>query len=207
MKSLFITLEGPEGAGKTTQTAMLKLYFQKRGFKVLQTREPGGPPLSEELRRLVLEPGLKISAEAEALIYAAARAQHVRELILPAINKGVIVLCDRFIDSSLAYQGFGRGLDLDRLWEINLWAAGGTFPDLTFLLDLPVEEGLKRAGARGKRDRFEQEDLDFHRRVRQGFLDLALNDPGRIKVINAVKDPDIVHQQIVEFLPSVAGQD
>jgi dTMP kinase len=185
-RGMLITFEGPDGAGKTTQIRMTAEALRLQGVDPLCTREPGGTRLSEAIRGLLLDPCFQeMDPLAEALLYAAARAQLVAEVILPALQAGRVVLCDRFVDSSLAYQGYGRGLDLKLLAGINSGALEQIGPFGTVVLDLPVELGLQRVRSAGKPDRLEQEAVDFHRRVRQGFLSLARNNPQRIRVIDA----------------------
>jgi len=168
MRGKFITLEGGEGAGKTTQRALLASALGRAGHKVVETREPGGSPGAEEVRALLVqgEPG-RWDAHTEALLVLAARRDHVRRHILPALEAGVWVICDRFVDSTYAYQGYGRGLDLQELQALHRFAVGDLIPDLTLLFDLPVEVGLGRAADRGRPERFEALDLEFHRRVRK----------------------------------------
>lgn len=186
MRGLFITLEGVEGCGKTTQLALLAEHLGRRGRRVVTTREPGGTPLAEALRGLLLDPATgAISPLSELMMYAAARAQHVHAVIRPALERGDVVLCDRFCDSTLAYQGGGRGLAPDQIRTLNTLATGGLAPDCTLLFDLPVEEGLARSGKRGVLDRIEGEPADFHRRVRAAFLDIARAAPERITIIDA----------------------
>lgn len=186
MRGLFITLEGVEGCGKTTQLALLAEHLGRLGRRVATTREPGGTPLAEALRGLLLDPATgAISPLSELMMYAAARAQHVHAVIRPALERGDVVLCDRFCDSTLAYQGGGRGLALDQIRTLNTLATGGLAPDCTLLFDLPVEEGLARSGKRGVLDRIEGEPADFHRRVRASFLDIARAAPERITIIDA----------------------
>ena len=186
MRGLFITLEGVEGCGKTTQLRLLAEYLGRRECRVVTTREPGGTPLAEALRGLLLDPATgAISPLSELMMYAAARAQHVHSVIRPALERGDVVLCDRFCDSTLAYQGGGRGLALDQIRTLNTLATGGLAPDCTLLLDLPVEDGLARSGKRGALDRIEGESADFHRRVRAAFLDIARAEPERITIIDA----------------------
>ncbi|MCG0277356.1 MAG: dTMP kinase [Thermanaeromonas sp.] len=204
MKGIFITFEGPDGAGKTTQLNLLADYLRKAGHRVLSTREPGGTPLAEEIRGLLLSPWVEeIHGLTEVFLYAASRVQHVREKILPALAEGKIVLCDRFTDSTLAYQGYGRGIELDFLRKLNYLATGGLKPALTLLLDLPPEEGLCR-GKKGKegtaRDRLELQDLDFHRRVREGFLELARQEPERIRVIDARQPVEKVFAEVLAYI-------
>jgi dTMP kinase len=191
----FITVEGPEGSGKTTQVARLAEHLRDRGVDVLVTREPGGTPLGEELRALLLarrsrsEP---IDPLTDALLFEAARRQLVEHVVRPALAAGTVVACARFSDSTLAYQGFGAGLPLELLRTIDAAATGGLEPDLTLLLDVPAEVGLARKGA-DEVTRFEADhDLAFHRRVRDGFLALAAEAPARFRVIDATAPPEAV---------------
>lgn len=183
-QGLFITFEGTDGAGKTTQIKLLRDYLSAQGQEVLLTREPGGTPLGEKLRQIILD---KANSEmdnmTEALLYAASRAQHVAQLIRPALDEGRIVICDRFVDSSIAYQGYGRELG-GCVEEINAIAAAGVKPDLTFLLKLPPKEGKSRI-VEAEMDRLEQEKLDFYEKVSHGYDELASREPDRIVVINA----------------------
>jgi dTMP kinase len=189
-----ITFEGGDGTGKSTQVHALKSYLGKTGRSCIVTREPGGTALGTSIRKVLLEVGEHaIASSTELFLYLADRSQHVHEIILPAIGAGKIVLCDRFTDSTLAYQGYGRGLDLARLRQLNDMASGETRPDLTFLLDCPVEFGLARTALRraqfatgaGQKDRFEREEIDFHQKIRAGFLELARAEPKRFHVIDA----------------------
>ncbi len=183
--SLFITFEGIEGCGKSTQAKALAFKLRQQDVPVVLTHEPGGTPLGREIRHTLKKNRPKApSVISELLLFASARAQLVTEVIYPKLKEGKIILCDRFADSTLAYQGYGRGIDLDIIRGINALVTQGLKPDLTILLDLPVESGLARRG--GKRlDRFEQESLDFHRRVREGYLKLAAEEPERWVVIDA----------------------
>ncbi len=195
--SLFITLEGPEGGGKTSQAAHLAEHLRRLGHDVLLTREPGGTPISEQVRRvLTAMDNTAMRPETEFLLFSASRAQHVRELILPHLQRSGVVVCDRFYDASLAYQGYGHGLDLDALRAITTFATGGLTPDLTFLLDLPVEDGLRRREVDGNWNRLDAYDLDFHRRVRQGYLELARAEPRRWVVLDASRAPEVVQDEI-----------
>ena len=186
-QGLFITLEGPEGAGKTTQLARLEARLRAAGQAVTVTREPGGTPLGTRVREVVLDPAVDIEPLGEFLLYSASRAQLVREVLRPALTRGETVLCDRYADSSLAYQGAARGLSLPLLRQLTAEVTGGLTPGLTVLLDLDPALGLQRAARRGQPDRLEQADLNFHRRVRQGFLDLAYAEPQRFLVLDATR--------------------
>ncbi len=181
---MFITFEGPEGSGKSTQAQALCAYMDARGRQAVLTREPGGTALGDRLRELLMNTtDVAINPRAEALLFAAARAQLVQEVIRPALAAGRVVICDRFADSTIAYQSFGRGLPLAEVRQVVEFASGGLKPDLTVLLDLPPEEGRRRKGT-DLGDRFEDEELDFHRRVRQGYLALAAAEPGRWFVVD-----------------------
>ncbi len=194
--SLFITFEGPDGSGKTTQARMLAEYLQSRGLPVLHTREPGGTAISEQIRQVVLSAhNQSIQQETEALLFSAARAQIVAELIRPALAAGKIVVCDRYADSTMAYQGYGLGLDLDALRAITRFATGGLAPDLTFYVDVPVDVGLARRH-RGETNRLDQKDLEYHARVREGFLKMAREEPQRWIVIDGTRSVDQVQQEI-----------
>lgn len=208
MRGKFITLEGPDGAGKSTQVKLLAQYFSSRGLKAVVTREPGGTPVAEKIREILLNPeNQEMTNRTEVLLYAAARAQHVEELIEPALTAGEMVICDRFIDSTLAYQGYGRGWDLDFLQKVNQIATGGWEPDLTILLDVPSELGIGRIYGNRKSggDRLEQQDFDFHRRVRQGYLELAEKFPKRIKVVSAQEPVDVVWQVVQSLADRLLG--
>ena len=190
---VFITLEGIEGSGKTTQLRKLA----ERIPNVLVTKEPGGTPTADRIRAILLDGREKIDPVAELFLFAASRRQHVIEMIRPALQQGRVVLCDRFTDSTLVYQGFGRRLDLDRLRWLNDWATDALRPNLTLIFDLPEEVGLTRARSRNSsapvdEGRFELEDLRFHRRVREGYLALAMEDPKRYTVIDATGTPEEV---------------
>jgi dTMP kinase len=204
-----ITFEGGDGTGKTTQILTLESYLRERNRACLVTREPGGTALGKLIRKVLLEVGeSEIASSTELFLYLADRAQHVKEIIRPAIESGKTVLCDRFVDSTLAYQGYGRGLDLDWLRRLNETAGDGISPDLTFLFDCRVEIGLARTARRRaqstrdrpEEDRFEREKLEFHERVRQGFLELAKFDPGRFRVIDASGSVEQVAKQIREII-------
>jgi dTMP kinase len=197
--SAFITVEGIEGAGKTTQAARLAETLRRDGHEVVLTREPGGTELGRTLRRMLLEdPQLEPAAETELLLYLADRAEHARRLIGPALARGAVVIADRFSDSTIAYQCYGRGLPEDRVRAIDAFARAGIAPSLTFVLDLPAEEGLERRRALGPMDRLERESLEFHRRVREGFLAIAAAAPERVVVLDARADPGEIARIIAE---------
>lgn len=201
MRGKLIVFEGVEGCGKTTQIERSRLWLQDvSGVAVVVTREPGGTQLGVSLRHLLLtEPQHPIFPRAELLLYAADRAQHIEEAIEPQLNQGVIVLCDRYTDSTVAYQGYGRGLSLELIEQLNYIATSGLESDLTLWLDIDVEIGLARAKARGKSDRFEQTELDFHRRVQQGYRELAQKYPQRIVRVDASPSEIEVQAQIQEI--------
>ena len=200
MTGLFITFEGGEGCGKSTQIAALKARLEDMGKTVVQTREPGGTALGESVRNLLQydDAGQGMSPEAELLLFAASRAQHVRELIVPAIAEGQIVLCDRFLDSTTVYQGVARAIDSKKVDTINQFAIGDTMPDLTILIDLPPEIGLARVHARsgGQLDRMEKEAIEFFQAVRQGYLDLAKSEPKRFLVLDGSQSVEELETQI-----------
>jgi dTMP kinase len=205
---MFITFEGGEGAGKTTQINLLKNYLEAKGQDVVLTREPGGTPEAEKIRDLLVQrDGGDWTPKAEALLFFTARHMHVEKLIKPALNEGKTVICDRFTDSTIAYQGYGHGFDLDILDQIQRLTIGDFTPDKTFILDIDVKDGLMRAGKRMEgdddgttEDRFERMDLSFHENLRQGFLTLVKQDPDRYGVINAAQSIDDVHAAIVASL-------
>ena len=210
MTGLFITFEGGEGCGKSTQIAALRARLEAMGKTVVQTREPGGTALGESVRNLLQydDAGQGMSPEAELLLFAASRAQHVRELIVPAIAEGQIVLCDRFLDSTTVYQGVARAIDSKKVDTINHFAIGDTNPDLTILIDLPPEIGLARVHARsdGQLDRMEKEAIEFFQAVRQGYLDLAKSEPKRFLVLDGSQSAEELETQIWQkveatFLP------
>lgn len=193
--SLFITFEGGEGCGKSLQAKRLFKRLEVLGIPVLLTREPGGTPLGERISRWLKWSHPDITPLTELMLFNASRAQLVAEVIMPALKEGKIVICDRYTDSTIAYQSYGRGLDLEMVRTLNRDATQGLKPTLTFLLDIPAEDGLARKGDR-KQDRFEQEKISFHRRVRQGYLKLALEEPERWLVIDATQSKDKVTQII-----------
>ena len=186
MRGRFITLEGSEGSGKSTNLSYIHQRLEQAGIEVVLTREPGGTPLGETIRELLLDHRQQaMASDTELLLMFAARAQHLNELILPALEAGKWVLCDRFTDATYAYQGAGRGIANERIALLEQWVQGGLRPDLTFFLDLPVAQGLARAGERAELDRFEREEIDFFERVRQGYLSRAEAQPQRYRIVDA----------------------
>ncbi len=206
-KGRFITLEGSEGVGKSTNLDFVHQRLLAAGKRVIVTREPGGTDVSEKIRALLLDPANKtMVSDCELLLMFAARAQHLQEVILPAIERGEWVLCDRFTDATYAYQGGGRGIDVHRIASLETWVQGEVRPDLTLLLDIPVEIGLARAGERGALDRFEQEQLSFFERVRQSYLEQAAAAPQRYRVIDASQSLEAVQIQIASLLDRELGR-
>lgn len=202
-----ISFEGPEGCGKTTHAMCLKTHLEKDGRKVIYTREPGGTLLGEKIRGILQgeQKAEELVPAAETLLFAACRAQLVHQVIKPALASGVWVIVDRYVDSTIAYQGFGRGLPLEDLKAINSFALGGMIPDITILLDVPLDESFKRLGERlhkngGSKDRFEKEERAFHERVRQGYLNSAKQHPERIRVINGIGSVEEVDNLIWEAI-------
>lgn len=201
MTSHFITVEGGEGAGKTTQLAFMRDYLEEAGHRVLLTREPGGTTLGEEIRTLLLghrHDGMAVTAE--TLLMFAARAEHLEQVIRPALAAGCWVLCDRFTDATYAYQGGGRGLPTARIAVLEDWVQDALQPDLTLLFDLPVAVGLARAGRRGAADRFEREDWAFFERVRAAYLERASQEPGRYRVVDADRPMEAVRAEVETIL-------
>jgi dTMP kinase len=202
----FITLEGGEGAGKSTNLDYLQRRLKEAGVAAQVTREPGGTPLGEKVRAVLLNPDhAAMSSDAELLLMFAARAQHLHQVILPAMEQGDWVLCDRFTDATYAYQGGGRRIDLQRIRLLEEWVQRGFQPHLTLLFDLPVELGLKRAGKRGTLDRFEQERQDFFERVRQSYLDRARQDPERFRIIDAGQALPAVQRQLDQVIEELVS--
>ena len=196
MPGLFISFEGPEGAGKSTLAAQLHATLAEKGVAALLTREPGGTRLGDLIRAALLEPGLEVTPMAEFLLFSASRAQLVHSVIRPALHADRVVICDRYADSSLAYQGAGRGLPSEFLNEVTWEATGGLLPHITFLADIDPEVGLRRADNKGGRDRIEQADLGFHRRVRQAFLLAARGAPERFVVLDATQPPAALNAKV-----------
>jgi len=201
-RGLFIAFEGGDGSGKSTQGRLLREWLETLGHTVVVTREPGGTEFGRTVRELVLH-GDHVAPRAEALLFAADRAHHVETLILPALGRGEVVITDRYMDSSIAYQGAGRDLGVDEVRELNVWATGGLLPTLTVLVDLPAEVGRERRG--GVHDRLESEADDFHRAVRQHFLTLAGADPGRYLVVDGEQSAETIHQLVKARVRTVPG--
>jgi dTMP kinase len=201
MTGLFITLEGGDGTGKSTQSALLGEWFTAQGREVVFTREPGGTDLGNELREIVLHSRGHIAPRAEALLYAADRAHHIATVVRPALERGAVVIQDRYLDSSVAYQGAGRVLDPDEVRHVSMWATEGLIPDVTVLLDLDPAIGRNRLDAANKQfDRLEAEALDFHTRVRDAYLGMAAAEPQRFLVVDATLDRDAIRDAIVARL-------
>jgi len=207
MKGLFVTLEGPEGAGKSTNREYLAERLRACGVDVVLTREPGGTPLAERIRELLLTPADEpMAVDTELLLVFAARAQHLAHVIRPALERGAVVLCDRFTDATYAYQGGGRGLSIERIAQLEVFVQGELRPDLTLIFDLPVEVGLARAAARGRLDRFEQEGLRFFESVRRAYLDRAKAAPSRYRIIDAGQPLNVVQQDVQALIPDLMGR-
>lgn len=203
----FITVEGGEGAGKSSNITFIRTFLESKGFEILCTREPGGTPLGEEIRELLLgHRHDEMGEDTELLLMFAARAQHISQVINPALDAGKWVLCDRFTDASYAYQGGGRGISTDRIRVLEEWVQRALRPHLTLLLDLPVEVGLDRAGRRSAPDRFEKEETLFFERVRAAYLEIARGDPERMKIVDASVALDQVQRQIQGHLESLLKQ-
>jgi dTMP kinase len=203
---ILITFEGPDGCGKSTQAQRLTQFLKRHKFSVVQTREPGGTPFAEVLRECLLNPRYCVPPLAELLLFEAIRAHHLQQKILPALKKGQVVVCDRYTDSTCAYQGYGRGLDLSMIHTLNQIATQGIVPQLTLVLDISGNEGFKRIKnqrAHKAKDRMEQEAVAFHNRVRNGYLALAKQDPKRIKVISGVGTISEVHQRVVSLVKTL----
>jgi len=193
MRGYFITFEGPDGSGKTTVATAVCEELKKRGYEVIHTREPGGIEISEKIRNIILDPeNTMMDAKTEALLYAASRRQHLVEKVFPAIRDGKIVICERFLVSSLAYQGYGRQLGFDEVLEINLFAIDRTYPDLTVYLDVDEQVGLDRLSSRNFKDRLDQESIDFHHRVAQGYREVLRRFKDRIRTVDASRGKEEV---------------
>lgn len=206
--SFFITFEGIEGSGKTTQIELLRKHLEQKGYQVVCTREPGGTKIGELIRGILLNTEVQaISPWTELLLYESCRAQLVNEIIKPAILDNKIVLCDRFTDSTIVYQAYGRGLNLEAIHSLNKWVIDGMLPNITFVIDCPPEIGLNRALSRisarkdnNKEDRFEKEDIEFHKRIQEGYIKLAKKAPDRIKIINGNRNIEVINKEICAIL-------
>ena len=197
-KGLFITFEGTDGCGKTTQIEMLKDYFEKQGRTVLLTREPGAKGLGTKLREILLNYDGEVSPVCESFLFLADRAQHVDTIIKPAVARGEIVLCDRHTDSTVAYQGYGRELDIEQINMLNNIATSGLKPDLTFIFDIDIDTAQKRVGK--NKDRMESAGIEFFKRVRNGYLEIAKQEPERVKVLDGSKSIETIHNELLEIL-------
>ena len=197
MRGLFITFEGADGCGKTTQLNLLAEFLRKKGFEVIITREPGGKGLGEKIRKILLNYDGDVSANCEAFLFLADRAQNIDIVVKPAIKAGKIVLCDRHTDSTLAYQGYGRGVDLMQAKMLNKIATSGVIPDLTFVFDIDVETSMARVGK--NKDRMESAGIEFHERVRKGYLEIAKQEPERVKVINSKGSIENIFEEVKEI--------
>lgn len=197
-KGLFITFEGTDGCGKTTQIELLKTYLENKGFEVILTREPGAKGLGTKLREILLNYDGEVSSNCESFLFLADRAQHVDTLIKPAIESGKIVLCDRHTDSTVAYQGYGRGLDLEQIHLLNNIATSGLKPDITFVFDIDIETAQERVGK--SKDRMESAGMEFFKRVRQGYLEIAKLEPQRVKVLDATQKIEQISEQVKTYI-------
>ncbi|HEX9758637.1 MAG TPA: dTMP kinase [Nitrospiria bacterium] len=201
MSGLFVTFEGIEGSGKSTQIQKLGYALNREGLSTVVTREPGGTPIGEKIREIILDKNYqKMASKTELFLYLSSRAQHIAELIQPSLEKGEIVISDRFSDATLAYQGNGRGRDTEQLNQLNSFILNGLEPDLTFLLDIDVSKGLSRIKKRGPLNRLDQENLEFHQRVREGYLQIAKENPKRIQVLSGGNDSETIHKEIMQIL-------
>ena len=198
MRGKFITFEGADGSGKTTQIEKIKEYLEQQGHQCILTREPGGSDLGNKIREILLHYDGDVDSMSELLLYMADRAQHVNKVILPAIKEGMTVLCDRYTDSSVAYQGYARGLDIEKIIKLNNIATSNLEPDLTILFDVETEIAMQRVGE--TKDRLEQEGIEFHRKLRNWYLELAKKFPDRIKVVNSNFGIEDVFSQVIEIL-------
>ena len=207
-KGWFITFEGPDGSGKTTVSTAVTQKLQEAGYDTVYTREPGGIDIAEQIRSVILDPAnTAMDSKTEALLYAAARRQHLVEKVLPALAEGKVVICDRFVDSSLAYQGVGRGLGMDEVLSINEFAIEGHTPDKTLYLDIDPQTGLDRIQGRENKDRLDQEKIEFHNRVCEGYRQVRERFSERIIVIDASRQPEQVIENCVEVITALVGHD
>jgi len=197
-KGLFITFEGADGCGKTTQLKLLAEYLTNKGLEVIITREPGAKGLGEKVREILLNYDGEVSDRCESFLFLADRAQHIDMIINPAIAQGKVVLCDRHTDSSVAYQGYGRGLSIERINMLNNLAVNGRYPDMTLVFDIDVETSMKRVG--DEKDRMESAGMEFFNRVRDGYLEIAKQEPNRVKVLDARKSIDEINKDVIELI-------
>lgn len=195
---MFITFEGADGCGKTTQIKLIDEYLRSKGYKTLLTREPGAKGLGEKIREILLNYDGEVSSRCESFLFLADRAQHVDCIIKPALQEGTIVLCDRHTDSTVAYQGYGRGLDIEEIKKLNAIATGGLKPDLTIVFDVDIETSQARVGK--NKDRMESAGIEFFKKVREGFLEIAKEEPQRVKVINSSDTIENIHKKVVELI-------
>lgn len=195
---MFITFEGADGCGKTTQIKLIDEYLRSKGYKTLLTREPGAKGLGEKIREILLNYDGEVSSRCESFLFLADRAQHVDCIIKPALQEGTIVLCDRHTDSTVAYQGYGRGLDIEEIKKLNALATGGLKPDLTIVFDVDIETSQARVGK--NKDRMESAGIEFFKKVREGFLEIAKEEPQRVKVINSSDTIENIHKKVVELI-------
>jgi len=202
MQGIFISMEGPDGSGKSTQIELLKAYLKKKGYdEIIITREPGGTVISEAIRGIILNKDFsEMSYMTEALLYASARAQLVSQVIKPALEAGKAVISDRFVDSSAVYQGMARGLGVEEVYNINSYAIQGIMPQLTIHMDLPAKVGISRKKNQAELDRMELETIEFHEKVAEGYRELARRSPDRIKSIDATQDIQTIHEIIVKYV-------
>lgn len=204
MRGILISVEGPDGAGKTTQITLLKKYLEKKGYDSIVTREPGGTNISEKIRSLILDrENIEMGRETEMLLYAAARAQLVHEVIKPALEQGKAVICDRYVDSSAVYQGIARGLGIETVYEVNQYAIQGILPDLTIHLDLNAEDGIRRKKDQAELDRMELETMEFHKKVADGYRQLVKRAPERMKTIDATLPIEEIQERIIQFVENM----
>ena len=202
-KGLFITFEGADGCGKTTQIMLLDKYLRGNGYKTLLTREPGARGLGEKIREILLNYDGEVSSTCESFLFLADRAQHIDCIIKPADENGVIVLCDRHTDSTIAYQGYGRGVDINKLKELNEIAVNGLKPDLTMVFDIDAKTSMARVG--NEKDRMESAGIEFFEKVRKGYLEIAKQEPERVKVIDSTKSIEEIHKKVLELIKNVIG--
>ncbi len=197
-KGIFITFEGTDGCGKTTQIELLKQYYENKGRKVLLTREPGAQGLGVKLREILLNYDGEVSPNCESFLFLADRAQHIDTIIKPALERGEVILCDRHTDSTIAYQGYGRGLDIEQIKMLNSIATSGLKPDLTFVFDIDTETAQKRVGK--QKDRMESAGIEFFNRVREGYLEIAKQEPERVKVLDGTKSIEEIHNSLIDYI-------